>query len=222
MGKTNIHTRTDQHTATNTRKMFNVHNRAKGDLSLKIDLSTRRGLRPCEIQGEFGLEARDIHPDQNTITARIHKGCDARPPIPIPPELTARLQAHITRKNLKPTDRLFGGNSRRYGEAFRRFRNNLAKKLNDPTIKSIRLYDIRHAYCTKQLKRTQNTEIVRQIMGHKHLNTTQKYLHLQGFGNADWIVEGTNDKERAKQLLKEDFQYQLTTPDGTMIFRKPK
>lgn len=195
---------------------------AKGDLSLKIDLSNATGLRPCEIVGEFGLEARDIHPDQNTITARIHKGCDARPPIQVKPELTARLQAYITTHNLKPEDRLFKGTSRRYGELFRRFRNNLAKKLNDPTIKTIRLYDLRHAYCTRQLKRTQNTEIVRQLMGHKHLNTTQKYLHLLGYGNTEWIIEGTTDKQRAKQLLAEDFQYQLTTPDGTMMFKKPK
>jgi hypothetical protein len=59
-------------------------------------------------------------------------------------------------------------------------------------------------------------------MGHKLLNTTQKYLHLLGLSNGEWIVEGTTDKERAKQPLKEDFQYQLTTPDGTMIFRRPK
>jgi hypothetical protein len=59
-------------------------------------------------------------------------------------------------------------------------------------------------------------------MGHKKLDTTQKYLHLLAGNNGEWIVEGTNDKERAKQLLKEDFQYQLTTPDGTMLFRKPK
>jgi site-specific recombinase XerD len=195
---------------------------ARGELSLKIDLSNATGLRPCEIVGEFGLEARDIHPDQNTITARIHKGCDARPPIPIRPELTARLQAHITKHNLQPQDHLFKGTSKKYGETFRTFRNRLAKKLGDSTIHNIRLYDLRHAYCTRQLKRTQNTEIVRQIMGHKHLNTTQKYLHMIGYGNADWIVEGTDDKERVKQLLKEDFQYQLTTPDGTMIFRKPK
>jgi integrase len=195
---------------------------AKGDLSLKIDLSVQTGLRPCEIQGEFGLEAKDIHPDQRTVTARIHKGCNPRPPLSITPELATRLQDYITKKNLKSTDRLFDGTNKRYGEAYRRFRNNLAKKLNDATIHNIRLYDLRHCYCTKQLKRTQNTEIVRQLMGHKQLNTTQKYLHLMGYGNADWIVEGTNDKERAKQLLKEDFQYQLTTPDGTMIFRKPK
>jgi integrase len=195
---------------------------ARGDLSTKIDLSVQTGLRPCEIQGEQGIEAKDIHPDPNTVTARIHKGCNARPPLTITPELTARLQAYIQRKNLKPTDRLFTGQSKLYGQAFRRFRNNLAKKLNDPTIHNIRLYDLRHFYCTKQLRRTQNTEIVRQIMGHKHLNTTQKCLHLLGYGNAEWIVEGTDDKKRAEQLLREDFQYQLTTPDGTMMFRKPK
>jgi integrase len=195
---------------------------AKGDLSLKIDISYQTGLRPCEIQGEFGLEAKDIHPDQNTVTARSHKGCNARPPLPITPELTARIQTYIRKNNLQPQDRLFTGKSREYSTSFRRFKNNLAERLNDPTIKSIRLYDLRHAYCTQQLKRTQNTETVRQIMGHKNLNTTQKYLHLLGYGNTDWIVEGTSDKERAKQLLKEDFQYQLTTPDVTMLFRKPK
>ena len=195
---------------------------ARYPLSLKIDISTQTGLRPCEIQGEFGLEARDIHPDQNTITARIHKECDARPPINITPELTARLQAHIAKHNLQPQDRLFEGDSRQYGKSFRLLKHRLAFKLKDGTIRTIRLYDLRHAYCTRQLKRTQNTEIVRQMMGHKQLNTTQKYLHLLGFGNTDWIVEGTDDKERAKKLLKEDFQYQLTTPDGTMLFRKPK
>jgi hypothetical protein len=66
---------------------------AKGGLSIKIDLSIQTGLRPCEIQGEFGLQAKDIHTDTRTVTARIRKGCNARPPLQITPELTARLQA---------------------------------------------------------------------------------------------------------------------------------
>ena len=196
---------------------------AKGTLSMKIDIIRQTGLRPIEIQGEKGLQAKDIHPDQNTVTARVTKGCNQRPPLPISPELTARLQAYKREKNLKPYDLLFEGDARRFGEHYRRFRNRLAKKLNDQTIQTIRLYDLRHYYCTEKLRKTQNCEIVRQLMGHKRLDTTQKYMHLlAGILNGEWIVETTNDKERAKQLLAEDFTYQLTSPDGYMIFRKPK
>jgi hypothetical protein len=64
---------------------------------------------------------------------------------------------------------------------------------------------------------------VRILVGHKTLNTTQKYLHLlTGNNNGEWIIEGTTDTKRAKELLAADFTYQLTAPDGTMIFKKPK
>lgn len=197
---------------------------AKGELSIKLDISNQTGLRPIEMQGEKGLRARDIHPDQNTITALNTKKCNARPAMKITPELSERLQRYITLNNVQPDEMLFKGNEKRYGEHFRRFRNRLAQKLNDPTIKSIRLYDLRHAYCTRQLLRVQNAETVRIIMGHKRLNTTQKYLHILAelSQNGEWVVEGTTDNERAKELLKADFIYQLTAPDGTMLFRKRK
>jgi hypothetical protein len=60
---------------------------ARPTLSIRIDLIQQTGFRPCEIQGEKGIQAKDIHPDQNTVTARIHKGCNARPPQKITPEL---------------------------------------------------------------------------------------------------------------------------------------
>jgi len=195
---------------------------AKGALSLKLDISAKTGLRPIEIQGEKGLQAKDVHPDQRTITARITKGCNPRPPLPITVELMTRLQTYITTNNLKPDDILFTGDARNYGRKYRALRNRLAKKLNDQTIHAIRLYDLRHYYCTKQLRRTQNAETVRILMGHKKLDTTQKYLHLLAGTSGEWIVEGTTDKERAKQLLTADFAYQLTTPDGTMLFKKAK
>jgi integrase len=195
---------------------------AKGSLSLKIDISTQTGLRPIEIQGDKGLRVKDIHFDQRTITALNTKGCNARPPMKISEELTAKLRTYITKHNLQTEDLLFKGNERRYGEKYRRLRNKLANKLCDPSIKSIRLYELRHAYVTKQLRRCQNAEIVRQIVGHKHLNTTQKYMHLLAGNSGEWIVEGTTDKKRAQELLEADFTYQLTTPDGTMLFRKPK
>jgi site-specific recombinase XerD len=195
---------------------------AHGTLSLKLDISYQTGLRPVEIVGQRGLKPKDIHTDQKTITPRSAKGCNARPAIKVKDALIARLQTYILKKQLKPDDLLFTGTPARYGEHFIRLKHRLATKLNDQQYLTIRLYDLRHAYVTTLLRRIQNAEIVRQIMGHKRLDTTQKYLHLLAGTSGEWIVEGTTDKERAKQLLTEDFTYQLTTPDGTMLFKKPK
>jgi integrase len=203
-------------------KILMLISSARYELSIKLDISAQTGLRPIEVQGNKGLKAKDVHPDQNTITARITKGCNARPPLTITKELTARIQDYIIRHKIEPDEILFKGKARNYGRIYRVFRNRLAEKLQDPTIRTIRLYDLRHAYATKQLRRTQNAEIVRQLMGHKKLDTTQKYLHLLAGNSGEWIVEGTSDKERAKQLLLEDFKYELTTPDGTMLFKKAK
>ncbi len=60
------------------------------------------------------------------------------------------------------------------------------------------------------------------FMRHKRLDTTQKYMHLLVGTYAEWIVEATNDKKRAQDLLVADFTYQLTTPDGYILFRKQK
>jgi site-specific recombinase XerD len=195
---------------------------AKGSLSLKIDISMQTGLRPIEVTGEKGLRVKDIHSDQKTITALSTKGCNARPPLKITDELCARLQTYIYANHLKSEDLLFNMSSKKYGESYRCMRNRLAAKMQDVTVKTIRLYDLRHYYVTKQLHRCQNAETVRQIVGHKNLNTTQKYMHLLAGTSGEWIVEGTTDKERAKQLLAEYFTYQLTSPDGYMLFMKPK
>ena len=193
-------------------------------LSMKIDISTQTGLRPIEVDSDKGLKAKDIHFDTCTIVAVNTKGCNARPPMNISPELTARLRTYIAKHNLQPDDLLFNnkGTYHNYSDHFRRFKLRLAKKLNDPTIANIRLYDLRHYYITNKLKKIQNAEMVREIVGHKSLDTTQKYFHLLATQSGEWIVESTTDQKRADELLKQDFTYILTTPDGYMKFRKLK
>jgi integrase len=196
---------------------------AKYPLNIKIEISMQTGLRPIEIQSPKGLKMRDIHLDTKTIIATNTKGCTARPPMPISDHLATKLQELIYKNNLKPDDLLFSGEARNYPDHFRRLKTRLAKYYNDPTIKSIRLYDLRHYYVSKLLKQTQNTEIVRQKVGHKRLNTTQKYLHLLADTySTEWIVESTNDKKRSEELIRSNYIYVLTTPDGYMQFKKPK
>jgi integrase len=189
-------------------------------LSLKLDISMQTGLRPIEV---MLLKVKDIHPEQKTITATSVKNCNPRPPIAITTELITRLQTHIIKRNLHAEDKLFRGKTRVYGDLFRRLRNRLATKMQDESIRAIRLYDLRHAYVTNLLRKIQNAEIVSQKMGHKRLNTTQNYIHLlSDTENGEWIVESTTDQKRADELLAQDFTYCLTTPDGYMKFRKRK
>lgn len=142
------------------------------------------------------------------------------------PKLTdntaTRLQEYIIRNRLKPEDKIFKGDADPYGDDFREMRNKLAIKLNDPKIHEIRLYDIRHYFCTHTLRKTGNAYVTMKMMGHKKLTTTQKYMHLIEDTNGEWIIEQTQDRERAKQLLAADFTYIMTTPDGWMNFRKAK
>jgi integrase len=196
---------------------------AKTRTALMINISAQTGLRPIEVTGHpKGLKTKDFHPDTNTITPTSAKGCNARPPIKITAELATRLQTYTIKKNLKPNDLLFKSTTKSYASSFSKVKNRLADKTGDQTFKTIRLYDLRHAYITNLLRKTQNAEIVSQKVGHKRLNTTQKYIHLTTDETGEYIVESTTDQKRADKLLEQGFNYCLTTPDGYMKFRKPK
>jgi hypothetical protein len=194
----------------------------KGMLSIKIQLSGETGLRPIEVQGMKGLHVKDIHLDTKTVTPIVTKRCNARPPLSISEELTCRISQYITENNLQADDIIWTTDPKYYGQSFRRARARIAKKLKDPSFKSIRLYDIRHYYITKKLKKIGNVEIVRQFTGHKTLDSLQKYLHMIATDHTEWITESTQDRKRSEELIKLDYQYVLTTPDGYMQFRKPK
>ena len=195
---------------------------AQGLLSLKLQVSYETGLRPIETTGKRGLTVKDIHIEEQTITPTSAKGCSARPPIKISKELATLLNNYIIKNNMKPTQRLFTTSPIKYGDYFRHLRERIAKKTNDQSFLTIRLYDLRHAYATKQLRRTQNAEKVRIIMGHKRLNTTQRYLHLLDLDTGEWNCEYATTKEEARKLIEANFAYVATTPDGTMLFKKPK
>lgn len=100
-------------------------------------------------------------------------------------------------------------------------RNNLAKKLNDPTIHSIRLYDFRHYFCTKKLYDLNNPYTVMVLMGHKKLTTTQKYMHMINLESDEWDCSGATTAKEAAKLIEAGFQY-VTTIEGIQLFKKRK
>jgi site-specific recombinase XerD len=49
----------------------------------------------------------------------------------------------------------------------------------------ISVHTLRHAYATHLLEQGINVRVIQRYMGHKHLETTMRYLHLTRIGSDD-------------------------------------
>lgn len=83
-------------------------------LSLKLWLSKETGIRPTELHA---LLVRNLDIPHNAVNPTTAKNGCARTLI-IPPNLTKALETHIIRNNLKPNDKLFRSNARKYGNDY--------------------------------------------------------------------------------------------------------
>jgi integrase/recombinase XerD len=190
---------------------------AQRPLSIKLRISIEAGLRPIEL---VRLKVKDIDTDHNAIAPTTAKGGNPRI-IKVTQQLTAMIEDWIRAKNLNPNDRLFNGTSGNYSYSYREMRNRLADKLQDPTIKTIRLYDFRHYFCTKTLRDSGDAYFTMNQMGHKKLTTTQLYMHLVNLESDEWTCRAATTKEEAMSLIEGGFQF-VTEMEGVKLFKKRK
>jgi len=106
-------------------------------------------------------------------------------------------------------------------EAWRRFRNDLTKKLSDLGLKTIRLYDLRHYFGTMLDHKTKDILYTKQQMGHQKVETTLIYAQLINFGEDEWTARTARTIEEAIKLIEAGFEY-ITDMEGDKIFRKCK
>jgi integrase len=188
------------------------------NLSPKLQLSIETGLRPVEL---VRLKVKDLDLEHKTVNPTTAKNGSPRT-VPMSQNLTTRLTEHIVKRNLTPTDLLFKGtDADHYGKQYRIMRNKLADKLKDPSIRQIRLYDLRHYFCTKKLNDIGNPYTVMVLMGHTKLTTTQRYMHLLNFNDDEWTCTGATTAKEATKLIEAGFQY-VTTIEGIQLFKKRK
>jgi len=105
--------------------------------------------------------------------------------------------------------------------AWRRVRDKVAAELNDPSLKTIRLYDLRHFYGTMLYHRTRDILFTKQQMGHKKIETTLLYAQLIEFGDEGYHSAAARTVEEASKLIESGFQY-VCEVEGVKLFRKPK
>ena len=186
-------------------------------LSIKLTISKETGLRPIEL---MNLKLKDIDIDQKIIYPTTAKHGSGRA-LKISNSLQATLQNHIAEHKLNPNDKLFKGTAEDYAKHYRIMRNQLAKKLNDPTFKNIRLYDLRHYYATTLYAKTRDILLVKQQMGHKKIETTLIYTQLLNLNDDEWTVKTATNIKEATELLEAGFEY-IQDIDGIKLYRKRK
>jgi len=201
-----------------TEKLNILIARASPRLSLKLRLSKETGLRPIEI---CNLKVKDIDLDRRRIYPTTAKNGAPRT-LKISNSLQETLQNHINTNKLNQNDKLFRGTPANYGKNFSAMRNNTAEKLNDQSIKAIRLYDLRHYFATRLYAKTRDLLYVKQQLGHKDIETTLIYVQLLNFDEEDeWICKVATTVKDSTQLIENGFQY-VMEQDGTKLFRKRK
>jgi integrase len=108
------------------------------------------------------------------------------------------------------------------GEMWRQTRDRLANKLNEPQLKTIPMRNLRHHFATLKYDQTKDILLVKQLLGHKKIETTMFYTQLITFNDTEEYTcrTATNVKE-ATELLEHGFTY-IQDIDGIKIYRKRK
>jgi len=171
------------------------------------------GLMPYEL---LQVTKTDIDLERGILNARGYKGHASRT-FKLTQENTAMLKAYFCKYDKFP-DAIW------IRKMWIKHRNKTATKLQDPTLKNIRLYDLRHYYTTMLYAKTRDILLVKQQLGHKKLETTMIYVQLVNtlFNESeDYICKTATTIEQATQLIEHGFEY-VTELDGTKLFRKRK
>jgi integrase len=100
-------------------------------------------------------------------------------------------------------------------------RKQLAAKLQNPRLLNIKLHTFRHWKATMEYHRTKDILHVRQMLGHKDINTTLLYTQLVNFESDDYHVKTAKTLKEACELAEAGFEY-FTTIEDAQVFRKRK
>lgn len=90
-------------------------------------------------------------------------------------------------------------------------------------VRGLRLHAYRHAYATRLYHSTKDLALVQRALGHKDLETTMIYLHIQPAKPRlyDVRVFSMDDEEGISQVIAEGWEKVLQTRDKVW-FRRPR
>ena len=159
----------------------------------------------------------DFNFENRTVSVTPEKGGDPRA-LGVSSELIAMLKALP-----KTPHKVFPGSLRHFRRSFRRQRKRIAHKLQNPRVNHITFHNLRHWKATMEYHRTKDILHVKQLLGHRSINSTLMYTQLVSFKEDEFHVKVAKDVDEACELVEAGFQYVTGEyDDGGKIFRKRK
>jgi len=109
-------------------------------------------------------------------------------------------------------------------KGFRRMRKRTAQKLGNPRMLQIHFHTFRHWKATIEYARTKDILYVKQLLGHRNIKTTLRYIQLVNLPQEEkFICKVAKDANQATELIEAGFEYVTGEyDDGGKLFRKRK
>jgi len=186
-----------------------------------LQLLKETGMRPGEA---WSLNWFNIDTERRTVTVNDpEKGSNPRI-LNISSHLAARLE--LLPKN---TEYIFRNTLtqqiRNWTINFSERRKTISRKLNNPRLLKITFKTLRHFKGTTLYHKTRDILYVKETLGHKDINNTLIYIHLEAAifktVNDTFTVRTATTLKEAEQLLEVGFEY-VTELDNVKLFRKRK
>src|SRR5436309_762184 len=164
------------------------------------------------------LAWEDFHFDKRTIVvSHPEKGSLSRE-LRISEELCTMVKSCFTRDFEKPFPSAISTSL-----FLQRIRRILAKAHNDPSYRRIHLHSFRHYRASLTYHQTRDILVVKEMLGHKSLNSTMKYVRLLKWPESEtWIFREAKSTETEKELVEAGFDYIRVREDGMPLYRKRK
>jgi integrase len=190
-----------------------------------ISASTEKYATIFTILAETGLEAheletvtrKDIDAEKGIITA---KGCKGHAPrtFKLKQQTAEMLRTYLYKH---PSNNPFP-QSIYMGKMWRRTRDKLAKKLQDPQIKQIPMRNLRNYSGAQLYYKLRDPIAVMRHLGHKKLETTMHYLKGVVINEEEeYVCKVAETPEQAIKLIEAGFTY-VQAIDNLHLYRKPK
>jgi integrase/recombinase XerD len=161
----------------------------------------------------------DLDTQRRTITITPEEGSNGRI-LPLSTQLIDMLN-HLPRR----TDTIFTTKHHGARTSFEALRKRIAAKLQNPRLNKIHFHTFRHYKATMEYHKTKDIIHVKQILGHRCIESTMTYINIeQALFLADsdeWTCRTASNLKEAQELIESGFEY-ITDMEGHKLFRKRK